>query len=45
MWECQWKALKQLNVALNTLVEGFHLQPPLEPRDAFFGGKTNAIRR
>ena len=48
MWECQWKKKKK------DAMEGSGLKrwlssynpgvTPLEPRDAFFGGRTNAVR-
>ena len=42
MWECDWKKLKQSNANVQQFVDGLHLKPPLNPRDAFFGGRTNA---
>ena len=44
MWECQWQTLKRDQPHVSDLVAHFQLQPPLQPRDAFFGGRTNAVR-
>ena len=44
MWECQFKKrLKQDEDAKN-FVEDIRYVSPLEPRDAFFGGRTNACK-
>ena len=43
MWECQWQKRKDNDPELYLLVDGFDLKAPLNPRDAFFGGRTNAI--
>ena len=42
MWECQWNALKKIDPEVQTFVEDLHIDSPLNPRDAFFGGCTNA---
>ncbi|XP_078364066.1 uncharacterized protein LOC144648356 [Oculina patagonica] len=44
MWECSWKRMKQENEEIADFVRCLDLQPPLQPRDAFFGGRTNAIK-
>jgi len=36
MWECQWLKTKEYKETCNNIVE------PLNPRDAFYGGRTNA---
>ena len=41
-WECEWRILKTLNPEIQTFVEELVLDEPLNPRDAFFGGRTNA---
>ena len=43
MWECEWQSLKSTNVGVKTYLNTLYLKPLLKPRDAFFGGRTNAI--
>jgi hypothetical protein len=44
MWECRWTAFKGENVEYARFAKSFALllHEPLNPRDAFFGGRTNA---
>ena len=44
MWECQCHAQKKDNLAIQKFLCTQQLQPRLEPRDVFFGGRTNAIQ-
>ena len=48
MWECQWRKRKKEAVTGSSLeVWLAQYDPgvtPLQPRDAFFGGRTNAVR-
>ena len=44
MWECSWEAHKQSNPDIADYVTLLDLQTPLNPRDAFYGGRTNAVR-
>ena len=44
MWECEWTKLKQEDESVRRLVESFELVSRLQPRDAFFGERTNAIK-
>ena len=44
MWECQWNKQKKDNLGIQNFLYTLQLQPRLEPRDAFFGGRTNAIQ-
>ena len=44
MWECEWEAKKREDVDVKAFVDRLDLQDPLDPRDAFFGGRTNAIQ-
>ena len=45
MWECQWDKMKaecpDIREYLDSLTA---LAPPLEPRNAFYGGRTNAVK-
>lgn len=44
MWECQWKALLKVpSSAERQFVSTLELAAPLNPRDAFFGGRTGAV--
>ncbi|XP_032240657.1 uncharacterized protein LOC116619715 [Nematostella vectensis] len=44
VWECQFDAQLNNDVQLQALVGDVEHSRPLEPRDAFFGGRTNAIQ-
>ena len=44
MWECEWTRLKKENETVQTIVQSLQITKPLEPRDAFFRGRTNAIK-
>ena len=43
MWECEWDKLVDTDEALQRFLNSFDLPPPLEPREAFFGGRTGAV--
>ena len=43
MWECQWQSLVKKDEAVKQFLASLELVPPLEPRDAFFGGRTGAV--
>ena len=42
-WECQWDELIKTDQAVNRFLSSFDLVKPLEPRDAFYGGRTEAV--
>jgi len=42
MWECDWDQQVRGNPHVKAFVESLVLVEPLEPRDAFFGGRTGA---
>ena len=45
MWECEWKnRIKSAEGRLADWLTSWNPVTPLEPRDAFFGGRTNAVR-
>ena len=44
MWECEWRALKETDADVAAFVARFDLKDPLNPRDAFYGGRMNAIK-
>ena len=44
-WECDWDRLAKSDADLSTFVaQQSDASAPLQPRDAFFGGRTNAVR-
>ena len=44
MWECAWKQLKRQNLNIQPFLDQLTLTERLNPRDAFFGGRTNAVQ-
>ena len=44
MWECDWRRLKETSPDIQTFVDSLQFNGPLNPRDAFCGGRTNAIK-
>lgn len=44
MWECDFEEQKKTNPALQEFLATFELVEPLNPRDSFFGGRTNGVR-
>ena len=45
MWECGWKKLTQNVPAIQAFLKNKQFTTPLNPRDAFFGGRTNAVQQ
>ena len=43
IWECQWQKLVDTNAEVQSFLASLELVPPLEPREAFFGGRTEGI--
>ena len=43
LWECEWDHQVQTNAVVERFLASFDLIAPLEPRDAFFGGRTGAV--
>ena len=43
MWGCQWERQLKQDPATREFVIHLSLVPPLEPRDAFLGGRTGAV--
>ena len=43
MWECEWQKLVHTNAEVQSFLASLELVAPLEPRDAFFGGRTGAV--
>ena len=44
MWECKWARLKQTSPDIHAYMNSLQFVEPLNPRDAFCGGRTNAIK-
>ena len=44
MWQCEWEQVKRDDETVRNIVDAFELVPRLQPRDAFFGGRTNAVK-
>ena len=44
MWECDWSHLKDTSLDIRTYLGTLELTEPLNPRDAFCGGRTNAVK-
>lgn len=42
MWGCQWKKEKESNEECRNFTNQLEFTTPLNPRDGFFGGRTNA---
>ena len=43
IWECQWDEQVRTNEAVQRFIASFDLVAPLDPRDAFYGGRTGAV--
>ena len=43
IWECKWDHEVKTNASVKHFLSSFDLVPPLQPRDAFFGGRTGAV--
>jgi hypothetical protein len=44
IWESEWDTLVKRDIELRNFLEEAQITGPLDPRDAFFGGRTNASR-
>ena len=44
MWECEYEQTLKADQEMKDFVSELRLPEPLRPRDAFFGGRTNAIK-
>lgn len=43
-WECDFLEQKKTDPALHEFLATFELVEPMNPRDSFFGGRTNGVR-
>ena len=44
MWGCDWARLKDTSPDIGTFVTNLETTKPLNPREAFCGGRTNAVK-
>ncbi|XP_067291546.1 uncharacterized protein [Pseudorasbora parva] len=44
LWECEWERLKQRDPGVMAFMASYTTPERLRPRDALFGGRTNAIK-
>jgi hypothetical protein len=44
IWESEWDTMLKHNIQLRDYLKAEQVTGPLDPRDAFFGGRTNASR-
>ena len=44
VWECEWDLQVKTHPDLAPFLQTLKLVDPLDPRDAFFGGRTNAVK-
>ena len=44
MWGCEWRRLKEASPDIQTFVDSLQFIKPLNPREAFCGGRTNAVK-
>ena len=42
-WECQWKRHIDSTPSISSFLSSLTSTPPLQPRNAFFGGRTGAV--
>ena len=42
-WECEFEQERRADPELQAFIDSLHLVDPISPREAFFGGRTNAI--
>ena len=43
LWECEWDHLVDTDETVQRFLNSFDLAPPLEPREAFLGGRNGAV--
>lgn len=44
IWECDFEKQMKANPAMKDYIDSINLQEKINPRDAFYGGRTNAAR-
>ena len=43
IWQCEWDEQLKKNAEVQRFLNSLDLVPPLQPRDSFFGGRTEAV--
>ena len=43
-WECELKREKEEDEEMKRFIDEYEIVDPLQPRDAFYGGRTNATK-
>ena len=43
IWQCEWEEQVKKNAEVQRFLNSFDLVAPLNPRDAFYGGRTEAV--
>lgn len=43
IWECEWDQKPKTDAALQAFLSTIEITSPLNPREAFFGGRVNAV--
>ena len=44
IWECEWEAMKDCGENVSAILKKVGNELPINPRDAFFGGRTDALK-
>jgi hypothetical protein len=44
IWGCEWKTIKENNPIVAELIKILNVQKPLNPREAFYGGRTETFK-
>ncbi|KAL9970542.1 hypothetical protein ACROYT_G022936 [Oculina patagonica] len=44
VWECEWERMKKEKEEIKAFLNDLDIMEPLNPRDAFCGGRTNAVK-
>jgi G:T-mismatch repair DNA endonuclease (very short patch repair protein) len=44
MWECEYHKLRSKTPEIYVLPEDYEMRKALQPRDAYYGGRTNAVK-
>ena len=44
MWECEWLQRKKNDSSVQAFLQGYRKPERLDPREALFGGRTNALK-
>ena len=45
IWECDYEQQLKSNAIMKSFIENLNIAERLDPRDAFFGGRTNVAKQ